>query len=200
MDPDQNKANSNHDDNKLIPPGAVKSMDEDFMPQRTKRHYMSPRGYQNLRDKLKEAEEELNYANDMIADATDGSGDTWHDNFPFEEGQRLKDIAFEKISDLRSKMGSAIVIDIDSLDHDHIAFGATVDLEEINTNQPDRFSITILGPADTDPDKGIISYESPIAKALIGKGVGDTVKVQVHDHYEIKVIGFNYGNFVEEEK
>ena len=49
---------------------------------------------------------------------------------------------------------------------------------DLGTNQPETF--TILGAWDSDPDKGIISYLSPVAQALLNHKVGDEVEFEVH--------------------
>jgi len=49
---------------------------------------------------------------------------------------------------------------------------------DLNTNEPETF--TILGAWDSEPDKGIISYLSPVAQALLNRKVGDEVEFEVH--------------------
>ena len=49
---------------------------------------------------------------------------------------------------------------------------------DLATNQPETF--TILGAWDSDPDKGIISYLTPVAMALLNHKVGDEVEFELH--------------------
>ena len=60
---------------------------------------------------------------------------------------------------------------------DQIRFGFTVDLEDTSTG--DRITYTILGEDEADAAQGRISVSSPVAKALLGKAVGDSVTVRV---------------------
>jgi transcription elongation GreA/GreB family factor len=63
--------------------------------------------------------------------------------------------------------------DFSSVDVNQVSIGTTVTMREVKNGQIDVYSV--LGAWDTDPDKGIISYQSALAKALIGHKVGDQV-------------------------
>ncbi|MFW5888556.1 MAG: GreA/GreB family elongation factor [Patescibacteria group bacterium] len=70
-------------------------------------------------------------------------------------------------------------------DNDKISLGSRVTLE-ING---EKRTYKILGSAETDPGKGIISHNSPLGKNLIGRAKGETVKVKVKDRFiEYKII------------
>ena len=56
-------------------------------------------------------------------------------------------------------------------------FGLTVDLEDTETGE--QVTYTILGEEEADAGKGRISVASPVARALLGKGVGDSVTARV---------------------
>ncbi len=64
-----------------------------------------------------------------------------------------------------------------TLGGDRVKFGAYVDLEEIESGK--KVSYRLVGPPEADLDRGTISVTSPVAKALIGREVGDEVKVKV---------------------
>jgi transcription elongation GreA/GreB family factor len=53
-----------------------------------------------------------------------------------------------------------------------------VQAADLNTNEPETF--TILGAWDSEPEKGVISYLSPVAQALLNRKVGDEVEFEVH--------------------
>jgi len=81
-----------------------------------------------------------------------------------------------RISELEAKLGNANIIDPKLLDADgRCVFGATVDLEE--TGKP-ATTYQIVGDDEADIKQGRISINSPIARALIGKEVGDIVDAQ----------------------
>ena len=81
------------------------------------------------------------------------------------------------IADIEDKLTRADVIDVTKLSGDKVKFGATVTLEDLE----DGKSVTyfIVGPDESDIEHGKISVTSPVAKALIGKEVGDEVKAKV---------------------
>jgi transcription elongation factor GreA len=81
-----------------------------------------------------------------------------------------------RISELEAKLGNAQVIDPKLLDADgRCVFGATVDLEE--KGKP-ATTYQIVGDDEADIKQGRISINSPIARALIGKEIGDIVDAQ----------------------
>ena len=96
-----------------------------------------------------------------------------------------------RISELEAKLGNAQVIDPKLLDADgRCVFGATVDLEE--KGKP-ATTYQIVGDDEADIKQGRISINSPIARALIGKGAGDIAEVQAPGgvrEYEVLAIRY----------
>jgi len=80
-----------------------------------------------------------------------------------------------KISDLEDKLSRADVIDISKLSGNIIKFGAIVKLVDEDTEKKSKYQI--VGEFESDITKGLISISSPIARALIGKSIGDSVEV-----------------------
>ena len=80
-----------------------------------------------------------------------------------------------KISDLEDKLSRADVIDISKLSGNIIKFGAIVKLVDEDTEKKSKYQI--VGEFESDITKGLISISSPIARALIGKSIGDNVEV-----------------------
>ena len=78
-----------------------------------------------------------------------------------------------RIRDLEDKFSRAEIIDISKLSGEKVTFGATVELEDIETKE--RMTYQIVGSLEADPAQGKISYESPLARALISKEEGDDV-------------------------
>jgi transcription elongation factor GreA len=76
---------------------------------------------------------------------------------------------------LEDQLGRAEVIDVSKLSGTTVTFGATVTMADEDTNEKRTFQI--VGDFEADAKKGRISISSPIARALIGKGKGDTVEV-----------------------
>jgi transcription elongation factor GreA len=81
-----------------------------------------------------------------------------------------------RITELECDIGKAEVIEIDDGPSDRVIFGKTVLIYNIVTDEEIRYQI--LGPYESEPENGKISVHSPIGQALIGKEVGDEVKVK----------------------
>ena len=81
-----------------------------------------------------------------------------------------------KISELKDIIGKSEVIEIQPGPADRIVFGKTVELYNINTD--DEVTYQLLGPYESAPERGKISVKSPLGRALIGKEVGDEIRVQ----------------------
>jgi transcription elongation factor GreA len=80
-----------------------------------------------------------------------------------------------RILELESLISRAEVIDISKLSGDRIKFGATVKLLDEDTEEERTYQI--VGEPEADVRSGRVSVASPIARALMGKTVGDTVEV-----------------------
>lgn len=80
-----------------------------------------------------------------------------------------------RIAEIEDKLSRAEVIDVSKLSGDVVKFGATVKLLDEDTEEEKTYQI--VGDVEADVKKGRVSISSPIARALIGKAVGDTVEV-----------------------
>ena len=83
-----------------------------------------------------------------------------------------------RIKDIEGKLSNAQIIDVSSVDAGgKVIFGATVELMDEDTEE--EITYQIVGEDEADIKAGLISVNSPIARALIGKLEGDLVQVQV---------------------
>jgi transcription elongation factor GreA len=82
-----------------------------------------------------------------------------------------------RIKEIEDKLARAEVIDPSKLGGDRVAFGATVTLSNAGTGE--EVTYRILGADEADLTKGRISITSPLARSLLGKQVGDEVKVRM---------------------
>ena len=81
-----------------------------------------------------------------------------------------------RVAELEDVISRAEVIDPSKLSGETVTFGTSVEVADEETDQESRYSI--VGPYEADLSRGLISTSSPIAKALIGKRVGDSVEVR----------------------
>ena len=81
-----------------------------------------------------------------------------------------------RISELEDVTSRAEVIDADKLNGEKVTFGTSVGVVDEETDEEALYHI--VGPYETDISKRMISTSSPVARAVIGKRVGDSVEVQ----------------------
>jgi len=82
-----------------------------------------------------------------------------------------------RITELTDVVGRAQVIDPSTLAHERISFGSTVVMTDQETDE--ELTYTIVGGQESNPATGLISFQSPVAKALLGLGKeeGDEVEI-----------------------
>jgi len=80
-----------------------------------------------------------------------------------------------RITELTDILGRAQVVDPSTLAHARVSFGSTVQLTDQNSGEEVMY--TIVGGTESNPSKGLISIQSPMARALIGKEEGDEVEL-----------------------
>lgn len=96
-----------------------------------------------------------------------------------------------RIQELESMIGRAEIIDVSKLTGTTIKFGATVTLVDEDTEEKRTYQI--VGEPEADVRAGRLSINSPVARALIGKSVGDSVEIQAPGGpraYEIASVNF----------
>jgi transcription elongation factor GreA len=96
-----------------------------------------------------------------------------------------------RIQMLEDRLARAEVIDVARLSGERVVFGATVRLEDGDSGATTQYAI--VGETEADLKKGRISITSPIARGLIGREVGDTVKIRTpggEREYEILEVLF----------
>lgn len=99
------------------------------------------------------------------------------ENAEYDAAKERQGFVEGRIKELEGKLSTAQIIDPTLLDADgRCVFGATVDLEDLETG--DNVTYQIVGDDEADLKAGKISISSPIARALIGKYAGDVAEVQ----------------------
>lgn len=99
------------------------------------------------------------------------------ENAEYDAAKERQGFLEGRIREVESKLSNAQIIDPKLLDADgRCVFGATVDLEDLETGEALTFQI--VGDDEADIKEGKIAISSPIARALIGKYAGDVAEVQ----------------------
>ncbi len=96
-----------------------------------------------------------------------------------------------RIVELGDLLGRAQIIDPESYEHNSVKFGSSVVIQDIDTEKESRY--TIVGVAEANLDKGYISTNSPLARAMLGKKVGDEFKVRLpKGESEFEIVSISY--------
>ena len=99
------------------------------------------------------------------------------ENAEYDAAKERQSFIEGRIVELENKLANAQIIDPAHLDADgRCVFGATVELEDMSTNEVVTYQI--VGEDEADIKRGKISVTSPIGRALIGKSSGDVADVQ----------------------
>ncbi|HKG84117.1 MAG: transcription elongation factor GreA [Microvirga sp.] len=97
------------------------------------------------------------------------------ENAEYHAAKEAQSMNEGRVLELESLISRAEVIDVSKLSGNRVKFGATVKLVDEDTDEEKTYQI--VGEPEADVRSGRVSITSPIARALIGKGVGDTVEV-----------------------
>ncbi len=139
------------------------------------RYPMTPAGHAWMRRALKKLKEVDRPANARAIEVARGHGDL-SENADYSAAKEEQGMIEAKIRDFDSKLSLAEVIDPTTLSGDRVQFGATVTIEDGASGE--RSTYTIVGEHEADIKKRRISLSAPVARALLGKRVGDEVEVQ----------------------
>jgi len=135
---------------------------------------MTAAGYKGLEDELNHLKNvERHEIIKAIAEAR-AHGDL-SENAEYHAAKERQGFIEGRVMELEDMIGRAEVIDVSKLSGATIKFGATVTLVDEDTDEKRKYQI--VGDVESDAKHGKISLSSPIARALIGKGKGDTVEV-----------------------
>lgn len=135
---------------------------------------MTAGGFSTLKEELRwRQQEERPRIIEAISEAR-SHGDL-SENAEYHAAKEAQSLNEGRVNELEDLIARAEVIDVSKLSGDTIKFGATVVLVDEDTEEKKTYQI--VGDQESDVKLGRISISSPIARALIGKAVGDTVEV-----------------------
>jgi transcription elongation GreA/GreB family factor len=111
------------------------------------------------------------------------------ENHEYKAAKEMQKLLLRRKAELETQLVRARGTDFAGARTDVVSIGTLVRSTDLESNQPEQF--TILGAWDSDPEKGIISYLSPVAQSLLNHKVGDQVEFEVHGvrhHHRIDAI------------
>ncbi|MEO7109369.1 MAG: transcription elongation factor GreA [Polyangiaceae bacterium] len=154
------------------------------------KHPMTPEGYARLRDELHNLRTvERPKVIQMIATARE-HGDL-KENAEYHAARDKQSFIEGRVKDLEAKIALAEVIDPAKLSGDRVAFGCRVKLTNADTEE--EVTYRLVGVEEADLATGSIGITSPLARSLLGKEVGDEVKMRMpggERTYEVLEITF----------
>ena len=136
---------------------------------------ITKQGYQNLKKELERLKTVERPENIQAIEEARAHGDL-SENAEFEAAKDRQGFIEGRINELTYKLSSADVIDPEDLPRDKVVFASQVILENIDTEESVEYQI--VGPDESDIEKGMISVSSPLGRALLGKKPGDEINVQ----------------------
>lgn len=136
---------------------------------------MTPTGLATLRAQLKQLREVDRPANTKAIEIARGHGDL-SENADYSAAKEEQGMIDAKLRDTEARISRAEVIDPLEQSGSRVMFGATVTIEDNETG--DRQVLTIVGEHEANIKRGRISIAAPLARALLGREVGDEITVQ----------------------
>ena len=151
---------------------------------------MTPGGLKKLQEELKRLKSEERPAIIRAISEARAHGDL-SENAEYHAAKERQSFIEGRIAELEDKTSRAEVIDPATMSGDTVRFGATVKVVDEETDAEKEYQI--VGADEADIEEGRISITSPIARAMIGKGIGDQIEVHAPSgarYYEI--LGVTY--------
>lgn len=135
---------------------------------------MTPDGHAALTAELAALKAERPKISQEIGIARD-HGDL-KENAEYHAAKDKQGMCEARINEIEDKLARAEVIDPTTLSGEKVKFGAIVELEDMDNGK--MVTYRLVGPDESDIKEGKISITSPVARALVGREVGDEVRVQ----------------------
>jgi transcription elongation factor GreA len=151
---------------------------------------MTPRGLVLLKEELRRRKEIERPRIVRAIEEARAHGDL-SENAEYSAAKEAQSFNEGRIKELEASIALANVIDPSKLSGERVVFGATVNLSDGDSG--DEVAYTIVGEHEADIKLGLLSVTSPVARALIGREVGDTVQVRTPKgmrEYEILEVKF----------
>jgi len=137
---------------------------------------ITKKGYEVLKKELNKLKKVERPQNIKAIEEARAHGDL-SENAEFDAAKDRQGFIEGRIGELAFKLANADIIDTDKLPMDRAVFGSKVVIENIDTGENVEYQL--VGPEESNIDKGLISVSSPLGKEIIGKSPGDEFALQV---------------------
>ena len=134
------------------------------------------------KERLEQLEEELNYLKTTreqevaeLLKVARSFGDL-SENSEYDEAKNEQSKLYGRIAEVENILAHAVIIDDAEIEHDVVGLGSTVELEDVEFGDVDKYEI--VGSQEANPAVGRISDDSPIGRAIVRKKAGATVTVE----------------------
>lgn len=138
--------------------------------------YFTEKGYQKLKDEIDKLEKFIKQDISKEIAAAREHGDL-KENAEYAAAKEKQAMYMAKLGQLQQRFAKARIVRKEDLAPGIVTLGKEVKVQELATGDERKY--IILGEGETDIDKGIISYQSPLAKAFLSHKRGDVVDVQL---------------------
>ena len=154
------------------------------------RYPMTPRGQKALKDELKHLKSVERPKIIEEVEVARAHGDL-KENAEYHAAKEKYGFIDGRINHINEKLAGAEVIDPKRLSGERVVFSSTVTLEDHDSGEELRYQI--VGEDEADVKKGMINFQSPIAKALIGKELGEEVTIHTPKGQKIyEILGVEF--------
>lgn len=137
---------------------------------------LTPSGYKKLEEELEHLKAVKRHEITERIKVAIGYGDI-SENSEYEDAKNEQAFTEGRILTLEKMLRNAKVINEEEVNTDEVSVGSKVKLKDLEFNEIVEY--TIVGSAESDPTINLISNESPVGKAILGKKIGHTVDVNV---------------------
>ena len=143
------------------------------------REIMTAKGSELLREELKKLKS-VDRPDIITAIATAREFGDLKENAEYHAAKEKQSFIEGRINEIESKLSNSQVIDINKLSiSNKVVFGSTVTLLNLDNDQ--IITYRIVGEDESDIENGLLSYKSPLSKAMIGKSTDDLVELQTSE-------------------
>jgi len=150
--------------------------EEDAVETGTKVHYCTTHSLKSKQEELRHIKSfEIPQVTNEIEIAR-GHGDL-SENAEYHAAKDRQTLLFKQMEELQDLISRARIIDSDKVQTTYVGIGTRFTMRNIETNKSETHAL--LGMWETDPEKGIINYLSPMGQSIIGKKVGDKFELEL---------------------